>query len=87
MYHPNFEQGKMNFHAFAESKRRFFKKYETIKVGMDRVEIKRMKDHVLVKFIQSFQGDEYSDKGRKSMVLAEFEGKGFRIRSETWSPL
>jgi murein L,D-transpeptidase YafK len=87
MYHPNFEQGKMKIHAFADAKKNFFRKYENIKVNVERVEIKRMKDHVLVKFIQSFKGDEYSDKGRKSMVLAELEGGGLRIRSETWSPL
>ncbi|HMK36876.1 MAG TPA: L,D-transpeptidase family protein [Desulfomonilaceae bacterium] len=87
MYHPDFEQGTANYKALLKSKRNFFRKYGTIRVQMDRVEIRKDMDKIVVEFIQSFQGDDYRDKGRKSMVLAGGKDKGLRILSEGWSPL
>ncbi len=87
MYHPEFEQGGMNFSALLKSKRNFFKKYRNIKVELYGVEIKKDTEKTVVSFTQSFRGDDYRDKGRKTLVLAESNDTGFRILSEEWSPL
>jgi murein L,D-transpeptidase YafK len=87
MYHPDFKDGRMDCKMFLKSKRNFFRKYGTIQVELDRVEIKKSDGTWLVKFLQSFQGDEYRDKGWKAMVLAGEKGQGFRILEERWSPL
>ncbi len=85
MYHPDFEQSGMNFTALLKSKKSFFRKYKTIRVEVDRVEIRKENGRVLVRFVQAFQGDDYRDKGWKSMVLADDKDKGLRITSEGWS--
>jgi murein L,D-transpeptidase YafK len=87
MYHPSFSDGRADYKMFLKSKRNFFRKYRAIRVGMDRIEIRKANGTWLVKFLQSFQGDEYRDKGWKNMVLAGGKGQGFRIIEERWSPL
>ncbi|MGO9118145.1 MAG: L,D-transpeptidase family protein [Desulfomonilaceae bacterium] len=87
MYHPDFKDGRMDYKMFLKSKQNFFRKYGIIQVELDRVEIKKSDGTWLVKFLQSFQGDEYRDKGWKTMVLAGEKGQGFRIIEERWSPL
>ncbi len=85
MYHPKFRQGSMDYKAFLKSKRTFFGKYRTIRVEIDKVETVKEKGRLLVRFLQSFQGDGYRDKGWKSMVLAGGKGEGLRIVEEQWS--
>jgi murein L,D-transpeptidase YafK len=87
MYHPEFEQGGMNYKALLKSKRSFFRKYATIRVELDRVEIRKDAEKTTVQFVQSFHGDGYRDKGRKSMVLASDKDKGLKIVSEEWTSL
>ena len=87
MYHPNFRQGKMSYDDFLKSKRQFFHKYQNIRVEVERVETRKVKGQLVVTFLQTFRGDDYSDKGRKSMVLAQGEGEGYRILEENWSSL
>ncbi len=87
MYHPDFEQEGMNYEGLLKTKKNFFRKYRTIRVEVERVEIRKVQGRVLVRFVQSFQGDKYRDKGWKSMVLAGGEGSGFRIVSEGWTAL
>jgi len=87
MYHPDFQERREDYQIFLKSKRNSFRKYQTIQVELDRIEIKRANGTWLVKFLQSFQGDEYRDKGRKNMVLAVSEGQRLRIIEERWSPL
>jgi len=87
MYNPDFGYGSADFKAFVKSKKNFFRKYRTIRVSIERVEIRKTDDRVEVNFVQAFQGDDYSDKGRKTMVLAGSKNKGFRIIEERWSPL
>ncbi len=87
MYHPEYEQGGSSLKALRKSKQNFFRKYQSIHVDFDNVEIKKVNDRTEVRFIQSFQGDNYRDKGRKIMVLDIGENKGVRIVSEDWSPL
>jgi murein L,D-transpeptidase YafK len=87
MYHPEFEQGALNYKGLLKSKRSFFRKYGTIRVELDRVEIRKDADKTVVQFIQSFHGDGYRDKGRKSMVLVSGKDKGLKILSEEWTPL
>jgi murein L,D-transpeptidase YafK len=87
MYHPEYEQGELNFKALRKSKQNFFRKYQNIHVAVDDVEIKRVNNRTEVSFIQSFQGDKYRDKGRKIMVLDIRENKGIRIISEDWTPI
>ncbi len=86
MYHADFRQGSMDYKAFQKTKKHFFRKYRTIRVETDGVEIEKSHDRILVKFIQSFQGDDYRDKGRKSMVMIRDKGKRFKIVEEDWSP-
>ena len=87
MYHPDFEHEGMNYVALLKTKKNFFRKYRTIRVEVDRVEIRKVQGRVLVRFVQSFQGDKYSDKGWKSMVLDGGKDSGFRIVSEGWTAL
>lgn len=87
MYHPDFQQGAMNYAALLKSKKSFFRKYTTIQVQLDRVEIRKENGRMVVKFVQSFQGDSYRDKGWKSMVLADDKDKGLRIVTEGWTPV
>ncbi len=87
MYHPDFEHEGMNYEMLLKVKKNFFRKYRTIRVDVDRVEIRKAQGRVLVRFVQSFQGDSYRDKGWKSMVLAGGKDAGFRIVSEGWTAL
>jgi murein L,D-transpeptidase YafK len=87
MYHPNFGGGNMNYDNFVKSKKRFFRKYRTIRLKVERVQIMKLGDKFVVKFLQSFQGDNYSDQGWKRMVLAGDKTAGLQILREEWSPL
>lgn len=87
MYHPDFQLGNMDQKMFRKSKKRLFNKYRSIRVEFERVEIRKEEERVHVKFLQSFQGDDYRDKGWKDMVLVGDKNKGFRILSEEWAPL
>ncbi len=86
LYHPEFRYGKMNYGKFFESKKHFFSKYGVIRVELDEVDIRKVDGKLTVRFLQTFQGDDYSDKGWKSMVLAGSKTKGLRIVSEKWAP-
>lgn len=88
MYDANFRAGtKMTKRKWRKSKERFFSKYRIIRVELSQVEIEPVKEGYSVRFVQSFRGDDYSDKGWKSMVLAGGKDQGFRIKSEKWRPL
>lgn len=87
MYHPEFEQSGIDYAGLLKSKKSFFRKYKTIRVEIDRVEIRKESGRTFVKFVQSFQGDSYRDKGWKSMVLADDKDKKLRIVSEGWTAL
>jgi len=87
MYHPDFGKGTISWESFLQTRKSFFLKYLNIRVNIDRVEIKKVNDRLLVRFVQTFRGDDYRDKGWKSLVLAGGEDKGFRILAEDWSPL
>lgn len=87
MYHADFGQDKKGRKTFLHTKKNFFRKYRHIRVEMDRVDIRKVQDQLVVKFVQTFRGDDYSDKGWKHMVLAGSKDKGFRILAEDWSPL
>jgi len=87
MYHADFGQDKKSLKTFVQTKKNFFRKYRQIRVEMDRVDIRKVEGQLVVRFIQTFRGDDYSDKGWKRMVLAGSKNKGFRIVSEDWSPL
>ncbi len=87
MYHPKFGQGGLNYKTFRLSKKNFFGKYKSIHIDVDGIEVRNNQNRTEVTFIQSFQGDGYRDKGRKTMVLDIGKDKGVRIISEEWSPL
>ncbi|AFM24162.1 hypothetical protein Desti_1450 [Desulfomonile tiedjei DSM 6799] len=87
MYHPEFEQTGMDYAGLLKSKKSFFRKYKTIRVEIDRVEIRKENGRTHVKFVQTFQGDSYRDKGWKNMVLADDKDKKLRIVSEGWTAL
>jgi murein L,D-transpeptidase YafK len=86
MYHPDFRAGKLSRGKLRRVKKSLFRRYDTIRVELDQVEIKEAKGRLLVKFRQRFRGDDYRDKGWKRMVLAGSKDKGFRILTEVWSP-
>jgi murein L,D-transpeptidase YafK len=87
MYHPDYQQLGMDYKMFLKSKKNFFRKYQAIRVEVDQLEIGKTDGRWVVKFLQSFQGDDYRDKGWKTMVLAGGKAEGFRILEEGWSPL
>jgi hypothetical protein len=86
MYDPNFRTGAIDYAKLGESKKGFFSKYRVVRVELDQIQVKRVKGQYHVKFHQTFRGDNYRDKGWKSMVLAGGKNKGFRILGEKWSP-
>lgn len=86
MYHPDFGKGTIGWQTFLQTRKSFFLKYLNIQVNIDRVEIKKADGRLLVRFVQTFRGDDYRDKGWKRLVLAGSEDKGFRILAEDWSP-
>ncbi len=86
MYVPDFKQGSMDYNMFVKSKRYFFRKYKNIRVETDQVEIKTVGNEIILRFIQSFQGDDYHDKGWKRMVLTRDEETDFKIVEEEWTP-
>lgn len=86
MYHPKFQAGKLDYGKLRKSKRRYFKKYDSVRVKMTRMEVSQAKEGYRVKFLQSFQGDNYRDEGWKNMVLAGNKDKGLRILQESWTP-
>jgi len=85
MYDPGFQAGEVEYKKLEQTKRAYFRKYKTIRIELEQVEIRKVDGRFLVKFRQTFRGDDYSDKGWKSMVLAGGKDKGFRILSEKWS--
>ena len=87
MYDASFRAGSMTAQELRKSKQRFFSKYRLIRVEVSRLEIEPVKEGYSVRFVQSFRGDDYRDKGWKSMVLAGGKDQGFRIKSEKWRPL
>ncbi len=87
LYSTNLHQGNKDYRKFVKSKKNFFQKYRTIRVETDQVDIKEGTDRISVKFQQVFEGDDYRDKGWKSMVLARDKVKGFKIIQEDWSPV
>jgi murein L,D-transpeptidase YafK len=84
MYHPKFEQGEKGLAYFKKKKQNFFNEYKIIRVELDKISAKKLKYGLRVRFLQSFRGDDYSDKGWKTMVLAEDKDRRFRIISEEW---
>jgi murein L,D-transpeptidase YafK len=87
MYHPGFQSGTTDYQSFLKSKEKFFRKYQTVRVKTEQVQVDRAGEHLVVKFLQHFRGDNYRDKGWKSMVLVGGKDKGFQIVSEDWSAL
>ncbi len=87
MYHADFQQGNLRHEGFRKSKKRFFKKYRTIRVELEKVSAKKTKSGLKVRFLQTFRGDDYSDKGWKSLVLAEGKNRDLQIVSEEWRPV
>ncbi|MDQ7783881.1 MAG: L,D-transpeptidase family protein [Desulfomonilaceae bacterium] len=87
MYHPEFGGDAFDFKKLAQTRKRYFRKYGMIRVKMERLQIRKVEKQLHVKFLQIFRGDEYSDKGWKSMVLVRGKDKGLRILSEEWSAL
>jgi len=87
MYHRDFQAAEVSHEKLERSKRSFFRKYGIIRIEVEQVQVVPVKEGLRVKFLQIFRGDNYRDKGWKSMVLAGSKDKGFRILSETWSPL
>lgn len=87
MYHPNFGKSGADYESFLKSKKAFFAKYQSIGVQVDKVTVAKSDGRLMVRFLQSFRGDDYRDKGWKSMVLAGSATEGFRILDERWSPL
>ena len=87
MYVPDFKQGDMDYSMFLKYKRYFFRKYKNIRVETEQVEIKTDGNEIELRFIQSFQGDDYRDKGWKRIILSRDEETDFKIVLEEWTPI
>lgn len=86
MYHAKFRAGSLDLAKLRDSKKHFFRKYRTIHVEIDRVAVRKAEQGLAVKFLQTFRGDDYRDKGWKTMVLAEGKGgESYRILTEDWT--
>ena len=87
MYVPDFKQENMDYNMFLKSKRYFFCKYKNIRVETGQAEIRTVGNEISLRFIQSFQGDDYHDKGWKRMILTRDEETDFKIVREEWTPI
>jgi len=87
MYVPDFKQGSMDYNMFLKFKRHFFRKYQNIRVETRQVEVETVGNEIILRFIQSFQGDDYHDKGWKRMILTRDEETEFKIVQEEWTPI
>ncbi len=87
MYVPDFKQGSMDYKMFSKSKQYFFRKYKNIHVKTEQMKIKVVGNEIGLRFIQSFQGDDYHDKGWKRMILTRDEETDYKIAQEEWSPI
>jgi hypothetical protein len=86
MYHANCRVSGLAMEEFQKSKRRYFGRYDTIRVQIAKLKIKKARDRFLVKFLQSFQGDKYRDKGWKHLVLVAGKERKLQILREKWTP-
>ncbi len=86
-YDPRYKVGPVDYRMLRERKRAALNKYETIEIGLQDIQIKGEDGMVRVDFVQSFRGDDYSDKGHKSLRLAPDSNGILRIISDHWTPL
>lgn len=87
LYDPKYKVGHVDFRTLQNRKRAALNKYQTIEIQVRDIRIKREDDRTRIDFVQFFRGDDYSDKGTKTLyVTRDREGK-LRILAEHWKPL
>ena len=84
-YSPHFHTADMDRQAFAERKRKIFARTRHIRVTLTHLRIETIGTSAVVTFLQHYNGDNYSDKGQKTLYLARTPG-GWQIVREEWKP-
>jgi hypothetical protein len=87
LYHPSFHAGTVTREKLEKLKRRYFLKYQSVRVTIEQLVIKECKGGIQVRFLQTFQGDDYTDKGWKTLLFTGSHPHGLRIVNEQWSPV
>ena len=85
-YDKEFRSDGMNLSKWKDHKNRLNKKYRSIKVEIEELEVNRLSDNsASADFRQIYQADSYKDVGNKKLVLIK-KGKEWKIKEEIWTP-
>ncbi len=82
-YSENFSSLKMNKRKWYRYKRDLNAKYKEIKVRFSEPSVLEQKDQIIVRSLQSYESDQHTDFGEKSLYLV-FEAGTPRIVGEEW---
>ena len=82
-YAANFQQGEKDLQAWRKHKEKLNRKYKTISVDVDNIQIDLQKNVANVLFQQTYRSDTYFDKGSKQLVLVFTDEKGWQILRES----
>ncbi len=85
-YHPKFRYKDMDLDDFRTYKKDLKKKYKSISIAVDQMEIEVEGSKAYVTFIQDYRSDKYQDYGMKSLVFLK-SNDNWRIREETWKDM
>lgn len=82
-YSRDFKYSGNSLQGWKESRRATLAKSMEIKIDFSDIQIVQGKDAVEISFIQQYQSDRHSDKGRKTLTWKK-EGEAWRIITEVW---
>ncbi len=82
-YHSQFKSLGMNKEKWEKYKRDLSERYQKIGVQLSRPVIYEHKNEVIVRFVQKYSSNEYSDFGQKTLYLKKENGS-YKILGEQW---
>ena len=85
-YHSQFQSQKKNWDKWKAYKKRLMAQYQFIQLNLTKPLILHHPSGVIVKTLQRYVSNAYSDFGEKTLYLAEEEGE-FKIIGEYWRAL
>lgn len=85
-YSKEFSSRGMDWHQWKKHKKRLNDKYHRISLSFSDPQITLEDNQAVVSFKQYYQSGDYSDYGRKSLILKK-EGGDWKIFMEEWEPL
>ena len=82
-YAENFYALKMTKPAWRKYKDALYKKYDFISVALEEPIVFQHNDELIVRFLQDYTSDSFSDYGEKTLYLRQKEN-GYKIMHEKW---